>query len=199
MFNAPTIITDIPDIDKIYEINDGQIVDLYDAVDRLDDNIFFNSMHEEQIERWEEILKIAPKTGEDIDSRRFKVKTKVFEHVPYTERVINRKLADLCPDGYKLDINDDRTHVDVTLVLWDQGLLSDVEDMLEEIIPLNMTFTVVYNSIVEQTLYGSVGLAMNYRPAPVIDGYNQRIAADIAVHSNIGMSQKYISEAVREL
>ena len=56
MFNAPQIFMQIPDIKQLYEINDGQESDLDAAVEELENNLFFETMDEEGVRKWEKLL-----------------------------------------------------------------------------------------------------------------------------------------------
>ena len=142
-FDAPGIIENIPDIATIYETNDEQADELDEAIETLDDNIFLDDMHEDQIVRWENILKISPATDDSWDDRRFRVKTKVLERLPYSYRVIINKLETLVPDGLSVSIDNDRLHLDISLALRSVKMLADVEEMVEKMLPLNMTFTII--------------------------------------------------------
>lgn len=142
MFNAPEIFTNIPDIAQIYAINDEQIAELEDAVDQMNDNIFLDSMNEEMIARWEKMLDIIPLDDDTLDDRRFRVKSKVLEKLPYSYRVILAKLDTLCPDGYQFIIDEDRLSVETKLALKSKRMITDVDEMLEDVLPLNMTYVV---------------------------------------------------------
>ena len=142
-FDAPGIIENIPDIATIYETNDEQADELDEAIETLDDNIFLDDMHEDQIVRWENILKISPATDDSWDDRRFRVKTKVLERLPYSYRVIINKLETLVPDGLEISVDADRLHLDISLALRSVKMLADVEEMVEKMLPLNMTFTII--------------------------------------------------------
>lgn len=142
-FDAPGIIENIPDIATIYETNDEQADELDEAIETLDDNIFLDDMHEDQIVRWENILKISPATDDSWDDRRFRVKTKVLERLPYSYRVIINKLETLVPDGLSVSIDNNRLHLDISLALRSVKMLADVEEMVEKMLPLNMTFTII--------------------------------------------------------
>jgi hypothetical protein len=143
LFEAPEIFSNIPEIAQIYAINDKQSEDLESAVDRMDQNIFLSTMDEATIARWENILNFIPLDTDTIEDRRFRVKSKVIEKLPYTERVILRKLDTLCPLGYEMIVNDDRTDVLVKLALKSKNTIEDVDKMMDEMLPLNMTYVVM--------------------------------------------------------
>lgn len=143
MFNAPDVIAQIPDIAKIYEINDKQCDELDLATERLEKNIFLETMDEEMISRWESVLKITPLDNDTVSERRFRVKSKMLEKLPYTERVIRRKLDALCPNGYTLEMSADRRNAVVKIALTSKKMFEDVDTMLDEVLPLSMTYKVM--------------------------------------------------------
>ena len=99
MFNAPEIFSNIPDIAQIYEINDSQSDELDEALEQLDNNIFLDKMDVETCARWEDILEITSFDDDKIEDRRFRIKLKILEKLPYSYRVIIKRLDFLCPDG----------------------------------------------------------------------------------------------------
>lgn len=142
MFNAPEIITNIPDIAQIYAINDGQCDDLELAIETMDQNIFLDTMNEDMIARWESMLGIVPLDDDTVEDRRFRVKSKVMERLPYSIRVIWHKLDTLCPDGYVMILNDDLTEAQIKLALKSKKMIDDVGDLMEDTLPLNIVFVV---------------------------------------------------------
>ena len=142
MFNAPDIVFNIPDIKQIYDVNDEQSDALDAATAALDDNIFLDTMDKATVERWEAMLKLSSHPGDTLDERRFRVKTKATERLPYSYRVLLNKLNTLCPDGYTLSISDDRTSAEIKIALKSKRMITDVQELIEDILPLNMYYTV---------------------------------------------------------
>ena len=142
MFNAPEIFTNIPDIAQIYEINNKQSDDLDQALAQMDDNIFLDRMDEATCKRWEGILEITAFDDDTIDDRRFRIKSKILEKLPYSYRVIIKKMDVLCPDGYTFIIDDDRLSVEAKLSLKSKKMVKDVDELFDNVIPLNMTYVV---------------------------------------------------------
>lgn len=165
MFNAPDIFSNIPDIKKIYEINEKQIDELENAVTQLDNDIFFETMSEERIERWEKILSIVNSKNSTLEDRRIKIHAKVIEKLPYTYRNLMKRMDVLCGEGnYRIDYE----YVKLTIILNIFGLnmAEDVQELLEKIIPLNMSIHTVCDAVreikAEQYLYGNVTVTKHY-------------------------------------
>lgn len=148
MFNAPTIIEQIPDIAKIYEINDGQLEELEADVDQINSDIIVDSMSDDTLKHWEAIFELKTYDDESLEDRRTKVKGKMLEKLPYSYRVIIRNLDALLPSGYDLYINEDLTYMQVKVVLTAKYLLANVQKLLEDMTPLNMVLDVIlkYNT-----------------------------------------------------
>ena len=142
MFNAPEIIMNIKDIAEIYKINDSQEAELENAVETLENNIFLEKMGEQMIARWENMLQITPQDNDTVEDRRFRVKAKALERLPYSYRVLVRKLNVLCPEGHTMLISAAHDDIQIKLALTSKKMISDVTELLEEILPLNMTYNV---------------------------------------------------------
>ena len=154
MFNAPEIITQIPDIQQIYLINEGQGEQLDADVEQIDDDMFVDTMSDDVLEHWEEIYHITVMDDESLEDRRTKVKGKMLERLPYSYRVILRNLDTLLPNGYDLYLNEDLTYMQVKVVLTQKYLLANVEKLLDDMVPLNMALEV----ILKFNTYGIVGM-----------------------------------------
>lgn len=167
MFDAPLIFTNIPDIKQMYEINERQCEALDAAVDRMDNNIFLDDMDIETIARWEQMLELVPLSTDTEGDRRFKVKTRLLEKLPYSYRVIVNRLETLCPYGYEITINEDRTSILLKLAIKNKNMLNDAKKFLERILPLNMTYDadLLYTQYykLEEYTYGQLGAYAHYQ------------------------------------
>ena len=142
MFEVPRIISNIPDIATIYGINDRQITQLEASVEELEGNLFISTMNEGNVGRWEAILGIKPSDNETLDERRFRILSRKLEKLPYSYRVIQRKLETLSPDGLEMNIDYTRKHLFVKIGLKSSQMIAEVEKFLEEALPLDMTYYV---------------------------------------------------------
>lgn len=145
MFEAPSLITNIPDISQIYATNDLQYDDLNEAVEQIDANIFLDTMDADTCHRWERILDIPQ--AETLADRRYKIKSTLIASLPYSYRVVARQLLTLCPYGVDILVNDARDFIKVGIALRDDNLVRDIESYLDRVLPLNMVTEVeiIYN------------------------------------------------------
>lgn len=142
-FNAPKIIENIKEIKIIYELNDKRDEKLNVALKKVENNMTIDTATEELMEKWEAILKINKSDTDTLDERRFRVKSRIFQKLPYTIRGLRNKLDSLCgEDGYILEIDHDTENITCYVQLFQKVKLKEVKSMLDAIIPLNMTIQV---------------------------------------------------------
>nr|DAL57074.1 MAG TPA_asm: tail protein [Caudoviricetes sp.] len=148
LFDAPEIIQSIPDIKKIYEINADQEAMLDASVNALFDDIFLETMDETKTARWEKMLSIIPLDTDTLSERRFRIQTRVLERMPYTYRVILRKLQTLCPGGVDWTVDTEKQLIIVRVALASKNMRADVDELLDNVLPLNMEYTLIilYNT-----------------------------------------------------
>lgn len=148
MFNAPEVITDIPDIKLIYDINEKQGAALDNAVEGLDKDMFVSTMDEDTCVRWEKILDIDVDNDSTLEDRRLAVQLKVMERLPYSYRVILQKLQAIAPEGVAMVLADDRKSIEVKLSLKARKQQEIVYEYLDRVVPLDMLIavSVIFNS-----------------------------------------------------
>lgn len=148
LFDAPEIIRSIPDIKKIYEINADQEAVLDASVNALFDDIFLETMDETKTARWEKMLSIIPLDTDTLSERQFRIQTRVLERMPYTYRVILRKLQTLCPGGVNWTVDTEKQLIIVRVALASKNMRADVDELLDNVLPLNMEYTLIilYNT-----------------------------------------------------
>lgn len=143
MFDAPEIIKQIPDIKQIYAINDTQSDEIDKALDDLESDIFVDTMTEEVTEHWEEFLSLTKQTGDTLSDRRTKVKAKILERLPYSYRVLARKIAELCDELDEIELSDDRMEMKVYAAFNRDSQRASMAEMLENCLPLTVIFDII--------------------------------------------------------
>lgn len=160
LFDAPEIIRSIPDIKKIYEINADQEALLDASVNALFDDIFLETMDETKTARWEKMLSIIPLDTDTLSERRFRIQTRVLERMPYTYRVILRKLQTLCPNGVDWTVDTEKQLIIVRVALASKNMRADMDELLDNVLPLNMEYTLIilYNTYAMLAKHTNVNL-----------------------------------------
>lgn len=142
-FSYPEVIGNIKEIKAIYDINATQADKIDAAINTVSNNLYIDTADKTHIEKWERMLQLDVYDGDTLNDRRFRIKSKIVERLPYSYRSIVNKLNALCdPSGYTLTVDTDAQTVRCTVNLSNKGLLSDFEKILDDTIPMNMAVTV---------------------------------------------------------
>lgn len=133
-------------------IMDGQqdgLSTLWNAVQSVFDDQFVEDATENGIKRWEKILSITPKGSETLDTRRFRIKTRLNEQLPFTIPVLNQQLSTLCgAEGYSVEMEKGTYILYVKVALVAKSNLDDVDTLLKRIVPAEIVIdlTLKYNT-----------------------------------------------------
>ena len=173
-FEAPEIIAQIPDIQQIYAVNEKQGAELDGAVSALDGDIFLGTMGEAKTARWERMLGIAPPDTDTLAERRLRVQARVMERMPFTHSVALKKLYILCPHGLMVSFNWVEQDVTVKVPAESVNLCGDIAELLENMLPLNMTYSVTLR-------YGTYGALARHTHGALAGYTHQQVRDGAAV------------------
>ncbi len=152
-FEAPEVVKKIKDVQTIYDMNNT--VNALEGARNVHNDMFVKTATEYGIERYEQEYDLTPLGTDTSDDLRNRVLAKKNDYVPYTERTLRRKLDALCggnlPNGlspYVLTVDCENMHVELRLRIPRKKFLEQAREMLEEIVPLNMSLNVetMYNT-----------------------------------------------------
>lgn len=133
-------------VQEVIGMSDGQqegFDELWDNLGTAMDNQFLSTATEYGIARWEGVLDISPRGGDTLEDRRFRVKARVNEQLPYTVRVLEQKLVTLCgEDGYSITFNHGAYTLTVKVALSAKSNFDDVDDLVRRIAPANLVIIV---------------------------------------------------------
>lgn len=138
MFNAPEIIMKIPEMQYIFAKNYVQQKEIEIIMEQLEKDLRMNSMGLEIILRWEKLLDIMPNVKDTIEDRRFRIKTKVMERMPYTRKNLQKKIEILFGGECRKNITANKLEIVLKLPIFSVNVKKELEEMLEEITPLNL-------------------------------------------------------------
>ena len=102
----PDYLKDIVELKELAAAEQLEINTITDLINNMSHDFSVFTLTENGINRWESILGISGKTADDMDSRRFRIITRILEQIPITKRTLYTQLETLCgKDGFKLEIN----------------------------------------------------------------------------------------------
>lgn len=122
------------------------------AVDEVLDAQFVSTARERGIARYEKIFGITPMDTDTLDERRFRILTRINEELPYTLPQLRNILETLCgPGNYSADVAEGTYHLIVKIGLAAKNNFTDVESLLNRVVPQNLIVTLLqlYNTHAE--------------------------------------------------
>lgn len=145
----PPFVQDYLEMQEIMKAEQPEVDLLWDALKDVFADQYISDATENGVSRWESMLGISPKGTDTLDERKFRILTQLNQELPYTKRKLTQVLNNLCgADGYSVEINAAERHIKVKLGLSDQNNYTEVEKILNKMIPANMTkfIQIMYNS-----------------------------------------------------
>jgi len=145
----PLFMQEYFEMQKIMETEQVEIDRLWlEAENALADQFILEAT-ESSVKRWESMLGVSPKDTDSLDERKFRILTKLNQELPYTLRKLIQVLTNLCGvDGYSVELNAAEYHIEVKLAVSNASNYSEVENILNKMIPANMTqyIRIMYNA-----------------------------------------------------
>lgn len=142
----PEHLWNIKEIRFIYEKEEQQGEKIQQEINEIVDNIHIETARESGIIRREKILGIKPMDTSGLEERRAKVISKWNEKIPYTETELRNRLDNICGrGGYTLNISAKERKAECFIELRKKNLIKTVGELLEELIPLDLTIILDLN------------------------------------------------------
>lgn len=121
---------------------------IWEAADRVLKNNFISTADEYGIARFEKILKILPSTEDTLESRRARVQSRWFDMIPYTLKMLIKKLTVLCGDtDFTITKAYQNYRIEIITGLGLFGQVEELERIVKDIVPCNM-ITILENQII---------------------------------------------------
>ena len=146
----PHIIRDVREYKAI--MNDAEqpeMVDIWQAFDDALNDQFISDATENGVSRWEKILGIVPQATLTLEERKFTILTRINEQLPFTLTTLEESLKSLCgANGYVVQLQANEYILIVKVALVAKQNFSDVQRLLDRIVPANMVIqlSIIYNT-----------------------------------------------------
>ena len=173
----PEHLSEMIEFQLLDEVSEKQMSDFYDEMYARADDILVMTATETGIARREKILRLLPDPSDPLEARRATVMFWWYNKMPYTRRVLERKIATICGDGnytFDYDVVNEVLHVGIGVNLgWD--VVDAVYNLLDELVMLHVILDVHATSIeaIDVTINGG-SAEMSYIKEPTIsDGIEE--------------------------
>lgn len=148
----PYVVRDYPEFQGITGSEQPEFERAWASADDLLNNQFISTAGSMGLSRWEKILGITPKGTDTLEDRRFRIMTRINEELPYTVPQLRNILETLCGAGnYSAEVVEDTYQLIVKIGLAAKNNFSDVEALLDRVVPQNMIVNLLqlYNTHAE--------------------------------------------------
>mgnify|MGYP001207960016 FL=1 len=139
----PSILQEIEEFKELANTENIEINGLKESITNLIDDQFIQTATERGIARREKIYKITPFADDDLESRRFRVLARENDKLPYTYRVLENKLNQLCGEnGYVMTLNAGEYTLNIKIELVVKRMFDEVDKLVRRMAPANLVITV---------------------------------------------------------
>lgn len=141
--SLPQIYKPIYDFRGMCNSSGMELSKLYGRIHDILEDQFVNTCSEYVLAKWEKHLGITPNGTDTIDERRFRVLARLNDAPPYTDKYLEKRLNELCGEGYwRIHRDYDVYMLIVEVSLDSEANTETVLDMVRDIIPANLELEV---------------------------------------------------------
>lgn len=144
----PQVLKKVRELKLTFQSEQVEVEKLWGALEKALKDQFVVDATEYGVSRWEKILAIAPKATETLDTRKFRILTRLREQLPHTCTTLKQQLKALCgSDGYSLTLKNEIYTLEVKVNLIAKSNFDDVAALLHRVVPANMAIDLklIYN------------------------------------------------------
>lgn len=145
----PEVFQVVKEIKAYADAMNPELATLWLGVDDAYNDQFLYTMTENGISRWEKMLKISPMGTDTLEDRRFRVINRLNAQLPYTYRMLEAHLIQMCgANGYTMKYDKDTWTLTIKIALTSKKQFDEILALVNQMIPLNIVldYDLLYNS-----------------------------------------------------
>lgn len=192
----PPIMQNFTEIKQITKVEQTEVNSLDFEIGRVLDNAFIEDCDEYGIKKYEKLVGVTPTAQDTLESRKSRVLIRWNDFIPYSYKVLIRKLNIFCGVN-NYDISGDLKNYElfISTHLSIVGQTTELEKMLDKMLPVPIVFT-LFNDL-EYELIGyahSHGVTVETKAITINSETNtQETVEGIITHSDIVSPHKFIT------
>lgn len=144
----PPFMREYREMKCIMDADQPEFQTVSNSTETIKNNQFITTCNEQGISRFEKMLNIEPLPADTLQTRIGRVWARWIDTIPYTIKALANKLDVLLGAGTHtetVDYNNYTMKVEINIDVSDR--FKAVNELLEDIIPMNMTFDSLYDGI----------------------------------------------------
>ena len=149
----PSFLTEFKENIVLLDAENPEFEFLWKSFDRILKNEYISTADEYGLSRFEDIVGIKPLADDTLESRRSRVLSRWFNHIPLTLKGLKKRLALICGEqGYDVKIKDYTVTISVYTRFDSQK--EEIKKLMEEINPSNMIANLIYEKALTFNIFG---------------------------------------------
>ena len=175
----PAVIKEYREFQALAETENIELTQGWTETNTVFLNQFINTLTEEGCKRWEKMLNIQVRGTDTLETRRFRILSRLNENLPYTYRMLKNYLDTLCGIGnYEMTLFAKEYQLKILLELGIKKMFDDVEQAVKRMIPANILLEVAlrYNQ------HSTVG---QYTHGQLAKWTHKTIREEVLTHGNL--------------
>lgn len=141
----PPYMREYREMQQIMAVEDPELQSLSDRTESIRNNQFIASCDLSGVKNFEKLSGIDPEPADSLNTRKSRLLAKWTDNIPYTVRVLRRKLDELCGKGsYSLTVDNSAYTVSVETDFESIVLNRVIDSLLSEILPANLLYGALY-------------------------------------------------------
>ena len=164
----PPHLLEYKEISAVLDAEDPEFAIAWSAAEKILRNEFIETADENGIERFEKLLGLLPYEDDSLEARRARVFTNWFSALPYTLKMLIKKLTVLCGgDDFTVTKKFDKYTITVNTHLRLHSQLLALREVLNDMIPANMVIksnnSIIIHADGSAKLYTGLGLSGKHK------------------------------------
>ena len=155
--HLPQFLRDIKEYKEIYNVEEVEIESLETKIEEIIKEASAETATSYGLERYEKILNIV-NTTENIEERRFKIKSKLINQLPFNMKWLDNKLKNLVGEGnYKITLDAEKYTSTVQISHIFPDIVDVMNNDLRQQLPANLTIIVnLFRTEVANLYFGGI-------------------------------------------
>lgn len=150
----PSFLAEFKENIALLHAENSEFEFLWKSFDRILKNEYISTADESGLSRFEDIVGIKPLSDDTLESRRSRVFSRWFNHIPLTLKGLKKRLALICGEqGYSVTIKDYAITISVYTRFDSQK--EELKQLINDVIPENMLPLLIYEKALKFEIYNA--------------------------------------------
>ena len=150
----PSFLAEFKENIALLDAENPEFEFLWKSFDRILKNEYISTANEYGLSRFEDIVGIKPLPDDTLESRRSRVLSRWFNHIPLTLKGLKKRLALICGEqGYSVTIKDYIITISVYTRFDSQK--EELKQLINDVIPANMLPLLIYEKALKFEIHNA--------------------------------------------